>query len=58
MGLTSTQIVSQVAKRWWPGVVSNDIMPTVYRHIKKGLTFDKKGDLFVLRESRAVSMFE
>ncbi|WP_315756364.1 MULTISPECIES: hypothetical protein [unclassified Bradyrhizobium] len=46
-GLTSAEILEGVEKRWWSGVPSNAIMPTVYRCIAKEHWFSKEGKLFV-----------
>lgn len=46
-GLRSTEIMSGINARWWPGVATNLIMPTVYRCIARDYWFAKEGKLIV-----------
>lgn len=57
-GLTSLEIVREVGLRWWPGVVSNAIMPSVYRAIKRGQAFEKVGEIFTLKTDAEFENFQ
>lgn len=46
-GLRSTEIMAGINARWWPGVATNLIMPTVYRCIARDYWFAKEGKLIV-----------
>jgi hypothetical protein len=46
-GLHSTEIMQAINDRWWPGVATNLVMPTVYRCISRQYWFAKRGKLIV-----------
>jgi len=46
-GLTSSEIVAKIRARYWPGLISSQIMPSVYRFVKEK-RLGKRGDKFHL----------
>ena len=46
-GLTSSEIVSKIRARYWPGLVNQQIMPSVYRFVKEDRLI-KRGEKFYL----------
>lgn len=46
-GLTAAEIVHKMRARYWPGLVNQQVMPSVYRFVKES-RLAKRGDKFYL----------
>lgn len=46
VGLRPHEIVEEIRRRWWPGVVSNDVIPPLHRFVNRGMRFERDGERF------------
>lgn len=49
LGLTGREIVDEIGRRYWPGVQSQQVLPTVYRFVKE-TRLGRQDGKFVLKD--------